>query len=284
MGRLFLWVVLLFAVYMVYEITTSYLMWSRGKDLVQRINTESIADPDQIWKEWQKVAKGSPGSLLLLDARHKVRNELAASAERVIAAYRNNDAQPVYEKDWDRARRSLAHALELDPGNDKIRGQLRLCEGHLARIRGVSRRNTAQLTDAVEKFRQAAQLLRNSPDPDLGLARTYIYGLKDVERADVALREAEKHGYDLGNREKNQLADGYRDRAERLWSDSRSLTGLPQEKDMLKKCAEDYERALELYQGIAPYGNASANVVRVQEKLDRVKQRIDKLDGGFPWF
>ncbi|HYG99751.1 MAG TPA: protein kinase [Terriglobales bacterium] len=284
MGRLFLGVVLLFAVYMLYEVTTGYLKWSRGRDLVQRINAESVADPDQIWREWQKVAKGTPGSILLYDARRKVRNELEAAAERVIMAYRNNDAQPVYERDWDRARRALAHALELDPDNDKIRGELRLCEGHLARIRGVSRRNTAQLTEAVEKFRQAAQLLRKSPDPDLGLARTYIYGLKDVEKADVALRNAEKHGYELGSREKSQLADGYRDRADRLWSDSRSLTGLPQEKDMLEKSAEDYERALELYQGIAPYANASANVVRVQEKLDRVKQRIDKLDGGFPWF
>jgi tetratricopeptide (TPR) repeat protein len=283
-GRLFLWVVLLFTVYVLYEVTTGYLKWSNGRDLVRRIKAESVADPDQIWTEWRKVAKNNPGSILLSGARHKVRSELEATAERVIAAYRNNDTQSVYEKDWDRARRALAHALELEPDNDKIRGELRLCEGHLARIRGLSRRNTAQLTEAVEKFRQAAQLLRKSPDPDLGLARTYIYGLKDVEKADEALRDAEKHGYDLGNREKNQLADGYRDRADRLWSDSRSLTGLPQEKDMLEKCAEDYERALELYQGIAPYGNASANVVRVQEKLDRVKQRIDKLDGGFPWF
>jgi tetratricopeptide (TPR) repeat protein len=188
----------------------------------------------------------------------------------------------VYEKDWERARRSLAHALELDPGNDKIRGELRLCEGHIARINGTSRRNAGQLNDAVEKFREAAQLLHNSPDPQLGLARVYIYGLKDVEKADAALREAEKHGYELGNREKAQLADGYRDRADRMWSDSRSLSGLPQEKDMLERCEENYRRAMELYEGIAPYANASANVARVQASLNRVNERIERLEAT-PW-
>ena len=37
----------------------------------------------------------------------------------------------------------------------------------------------------------------NSPDPELGLARVYVYGLKDIDRAYQALQEAEKRGYKL---------------------------------------------------------------------------------------
>ena len=91
-----------------------------------------------------------------------------------------------------------------------------------------------------------------SPDPELGLARVYVYGLKDIDKGYEALQQAEKRGYQLGNREKSQLADGYRDRADRLWWDSRNVRGLPQEKDQIQSAADDYKRALELYQGIAP--------------------------------
>jgi hypothetical protein len=51
----------------------------------------------------------------------------------------------------------------------------------------------------------------------LGLARVYVYGLKDIDKAYAVLQEAERRGYKLGNREKAQLADGYvRDRGDRL--------------------------------------------------------------------
>jgi serine/threonine protein kinase len=263
--------------FFVYLFASWYLTWTHGRDLERQINVENLADPDQVWASWQKVAGSNPGSILLYSPRHAVRRELQQTAERVIETYRNNDAQPVYEKEWDRARRSLAHALELDPGNDKIRGELRLCEGHIARINGTSHHNVNLFNDAIAKFHEAAQLLRNSPDPYLGLSRVYIYGLKDVQKADDAMHDAEKRGYKLGNREKTQLADGYTDRADRLFADSHKLGGLPQEKDMLNKCVDDYQRAMELYQGLIPYAHASENVLRVQGKIDRVNERIAQI-------
>jgi hypothetical protein len=72
---------------------------------------------------------------------------------------------------------------------------------------------------------EAQQLLPSSPDPQLGLARLYVYGLRDIDRADTALKEAERLGYRLGNREMGQLADGYRDRADRLWNDAKTIRG-----------------------------------------------------------
>ncbi len=116
-----------------------------------------------------------------------------------------------------------------------------------------------------------------SPDPELGLAQLYVYGLRNIDRAYDALHEAERRGYRLGNREKSQLADGYRDRGDRLFWDSRTIRGLPQERDQIEKSEDDYKRALELYQSIAPYGNATANIVRVQKSLEAVQFRLEEL-------
>ena len=86
------------------------------------------------------------------------------------------------------------------------------------------------------------------------------------------------HGYKLGNRERSQLADGYRERADRLWWDSRNVRGLPQEKDQVQRAADDYKRALDLYQQSAPYGNANARVTQVQGSLDSVNTRLAEIE------
>src|ERR1039458_8229292 len=70
-----------------------------------------------------------------------------------------------------------------------------LCEGQIDRINGVSHHNAAVLNEAVQKFEEAQQALPGSPDPELGLAGVYVYGLKDIDKAYAALQEAERHGY-----------------------------------------------------------------------------------------
>ena len=198
----------------------------------------------------------------------------------MIETYRNSESQPVYENDWKRAKLYLARALEMDPGDETVRGELRLCEGQIDRINGLSHHNAALLNEAVQKFEEAQQALPRSPDPELGLARVYVYGLKDIDKAYAALQQAEQRGYKLGNREKAQLGDGYRDRADRLWWDSRDVRGLPQEKDQIQKAADDYRRALELYQSIVPYGNANVNIVRVQGSLSAIGYRMAELQAA----
>src|SRR5207248_11499950 len=72
--------------------------------------------------------------------------------------------------------------------------------------------------------------------------------------------------------------DGYLARADRLWWDSRNVRGLPQEKDQIQRAADDYKRALELFQGIAPFGNANAGIVRVENSLDSVNFRLHQIE------
>ncbi|PWU07614.1 MAG: hypothetical protein C5B51_09770 [Terriglobia bacterium] len=261
--------------YGAWVVVSEYYLWKHGQQLQREVETEQITDPDQIWNKWTELSKGNSSSLLLGGSRKLVKRRLLAAADHVISEYRNGDI--VYEKDWMRARTMAARALAVDP-DDAARGKLRIAEGHLARINATAHPSLAEYNLAVEKFTEAQQLLPKSPDPELGLARVYVYGLKDIDRAYQVLQQAEKLGYPIGNRERAQLADGYRARADRTWWDSRSVRGLPQEKDQIQRVQDDYKQALQLYQQIAPYGNANDGIVKVEKSLDSVNSRLQQIE------
>jgi serine/threonine protein kinase len=263
--------------YGLWVLTSDYFLYENGQQLARSIEAEQLTDLDQIWEKWTELSKGNPSSLLLHGPRKVVKQKFVAAADHVIDTYRNNDSQMIYEKEWERARTMAARALAVDP-DESVRGKVRLCEGHLARINGTTHRSPQELNLAVEKFDEAQKLLPRSPDPELGLARLYVYGLKDIDKGYAALQEAQHRGYQLGNREKSLLADGYRDRADRLWWDSRNVRGLPAEKDQIQSAADDYKRAEELYHGIAPWGKAIVNMARVRLSLESVNFRLHEID------
>ena len=258
-------------------LASNYLLYQHGQQLEREVEAEQLTDLDQIWARWTELSRGNASSFLLHGPRKVVKQKFVAAADHVIDTYRNNESQLIYEKEWERARIMAARGLAVDP-EDGVRGKLRLCEGHLARINGTSHRSPQELSDAVEKFDEAQKLLPRSPDPELGLARVYIYGLKDFDKGYEALQQAQKRGYTWGNREKLLLADGYRERADRLWWDSRNVRGLPPEKDQIQRAADDYKRAEELYQGISPWGKAAASIARVQSSLESVNFRLHQIE------
>jgi predicted Ser/Thr protein kinase/tetratricopeptide (TPR) repeat protein len=261
----------------VWSMAANYRWYRSGKALEREIQAEQLTDPDGIWSRWTELSGSNPSSLLLSGPRAAVKARLVAAADHVITLFRNGEAQPL--KDWEHARTMLAEALSLDP-DDAVRGELRLCEGHIARISGMYHHDGKELVTAVERFSEAQRLMPRSPDPQLGLAQLYVYGLKDLDKAYDALREAQKLGHPLGSREKQQLADGYVDRANALLSDAQDLRGMPQESDEIQRAAADYKRALELYQGIAPYGHATRAALSVQTSLDGVNIRLAQIASG----
>jgi hypothetical protein len=101
-----------------------------------------------------------------------------------------------------------------------------------------------------------------------------------VDKAATAFHQAEANGYALGNRERAQLADGYRERADRTWWDSRNVRGLPQEKQQIQQAADDYQRALELYQKSAGWGNSNMRIGQVQTSLESVNTRLQQIALG----
>jgi tetratricopeptide (TPR) repeat protein len=274
--RILLGLLICGALYSAWALTSNYLLYQHGQQLAREIEAEQLTDLDQMWARWTELSKGNASSYLLHAPRKAVRQKFVAAADHVIDTYRNNESQLIYEKEWEHARTMAARALAVDP-DDNVRGKLRLTEGHLARINGTSHRSPQELSLAVEKFKEAQTLLPQSPDPELGLARVYVYGLKDIDKGYDALRQAQQRGYALGNREKLLLADGYRDRGDRLWWDSRNVRGLPPEKDQIQRAADDYKRAEELYQGISPWGKSIVNLIRVRLSLESVNSRLQQI-------
>ncbi|MCI0419006.1 MAG: hypothetical protein L0312_07275 [Acidobacteria bacterium] len=84
----------------------------------------------------------------------------------------------------------------------------------------------------------------------------------------------------LGNREKAQMADGFRNRADRICGEMRRLRTLPQEKEHLLRAREDYVEALRLYETIFPYGDSGRNIQQTQARIEKVEERLADLDEG----
>jgi hypothetical protein len=260
--------------FLAWRALSSYVLYKKGQEFENAIATEQVTDPNEIWSRWTELSKDSPSSFYLRGARKAVEQKQVDAANRVIASYRNTGA--VYENGWKGAREELMHALLLDP-DDAVRGRLRLVEGHIARVAGETRHRQSDIDDAMEKYGEARRLLPSSPDPSLAEARLDIQDLKDFDNAYAALQQAEKHGY-AGSRERQQLADGYRDRANRAFWNSRTVRDLPQEKDLVTRARDDYQHSLELYQSIPSYGNSASSIQTVQESLDSVNFRLNEIE------
>jgi serine/threonine protein kinase len=247
------------------------------------VPTQDLEELDETWRQYDLLRGRSSLRFGLVGLERALAAQTAIAADRVIGNYRT-PLPTVREAQWRMAREALAHAVSVKPGDTDLKAALRYCDGHLHRINGEARKNRKQLVeaqrefmDAVTAFREAAELRPNWPDPFLGLTRTFIYGLEDVDRGADALKQAQRFGYTPGDRETAQLADGYRARAETLARTARTLSGMAQEQEYLTRAAEAYRQALGLYATVPGFAGVARNLRGAQRGLAQVEQRIADL-------
>lgn len=255
----------------------------RAGDVAATVALQEFGGLNAAWTEYDAL---TDRSLLAGVATTSLERALVRQsqvlADRVIQNYRS-PAPTVREAQWEAAAGVLRRALTASPGDVPMRASLRYAEGHLHRINGEAqkaRRQTAQsqreLAEAVSAFREAATLRPDWPDPHLGLARTFIYGIDDIDRGADAIAQAQKLGYTLGARETAQLGDGYRVRGETLERAAGSLSGLPQEQESLSKAAEAYRRALEHYSTISSFADVTSRIRSTQQRLAAIEQKLGR--------
>lgn len=268
---------------------------ARANRLAARAPLQDLQGLAALWPQYEALAASSRTGVPVARLERALTAQTLVLADRVMANYRT-PSPTVRENQWKAARAALARAAALAPNDRRLRAALRYCDGHLLRINGEAskaRKQTAaaqqQFTDALVAFREAVSLREQWPDPYLGLARTYVYGLEDVDRGVEALAQAAKLGHPPGIREATQLADGYRARGEALARTAPTLEALPQERDYLERAREALTEALDRYMAIADGSAVAASIRDTQRLLNRVELRLAELtgaegaEGDSPW-
>jgi serine/threonine-protein kinase len=255
----------------------------------ERLKAEvPVVELEGVGGVWQRYRALSSQSLRITTARLEdaLTSQTVMLSDRIIGNYRTS-APTVREAQWKMAREALAQALAVKPDDTQLKGALRYCEGHLHRINGEARKTRRQnaeaqheFTEAVSAFRESAELRPAWPDPFLGLMRTFIYGLEDVDRGADALKQAQRLGYSAGERETAQLADGYRSRALVAARTARTLSGRAIEQKYLARSAEAYRQAIDLYSKVPGYADAPRSLRAAQHGLEQIEQRKRELSGA----
>ncbi len=228
-------------------------------------------DGDTAWTRYEQLRQSSPTGLPTLMVRPPLVRLLCEQCQATADEYRNSDAPRVREGDWLRCKRLMQHARQLDPSDRKAAAMLSYADGHVLRI---NRKDS----DALAAFQRAAALDPKWPDPHLGMARVYIYSLRDFDRGTSELERAESLGHKPGKREQAQRADAFKSRGMQFWQGAARLRDQPQEKDMLSRAKDDLENALSIYSEIVPWGDSTNQIRQVQDALDKVQERLDQVD------
>ena len=262
---------------------------SEAGRLARAASTHGFEQLPRAWQQYDDLLDRSNLGLGTHDLRRALIARTRTLAERVIANYRS-PAPTVREAQWTAARDALSHALSRIGDDNALRSALRYCEGHLHRINGEAKKARGEpdgasedLTEAVVAFREAHDLRQDWSDPFLGLFRTFIVGLDDVERGADALMQAEQRGYEASERDVALLGDGYRTQGTMLVRTARQLEDLPQGREYLVRAADAYRLALANYARAGSLATVPQNIARTQRALLQVEQSLGEgvtVDAG----
>ena len=262
-----------------------YRFWRQSAPL--RVNPDytrlSVSGINADWNLFQQLQQRNAFLGEFTPAKRlsvQLRSRLLHAADDVIERYRNGSDPVIEDFDWLKAAVCLRHSLDLERGDRSAQGKLALCEGYLdlERLKPEHpEQHSASAEAAQAKFQQSVSLIPRAPDPHLGLARIYIYSLKNVGKAIAELHEAQRLGFQLGPREMEQEADGYRFRAAAELIEARRYREKfhATEERYLRLAQRDYERARQLYEPIIGFSNVSEAL----REVDDYDHALQKLDG-----
>jgi eukaryotic-like serine/threonine-protein kinase len=263
-------------------IATEMSVATEAMRLRTRLASRELDGLEEIWRGHDALAERSFLGFGVRPLEQSLQRQTRILTDRVIARYRTGNAV-VWEPEWASARQALVRASASSRGDTYLRASLRYSDGHIYRINGEARKTRRENEDAqrhfahaVTAFREAAELRPDWPDPFLGLMRTFLYGLEDVDRGADALKQAQRRNYTPGEREMLLLAHAYWRRAESLARTARKLNGLPQEEEYLTRAADAYDQSLALYQ-TAVTSDVASEIRLAQNGLKRVKERLEEL-------
>ncbi len=250
----------------------------RGKVDYARSSIAGINADWDLFRRLQRqnafLGKFSPAAKLSLT----LHTSLLLAADDVIDRYRNNSDPAIENFDWQKAVVSLRHALELERGDHIAESKLALSNGYVNLMRANSNQIGQRQTfvDAAQaNFVQASTLAPRFADPHLGLARIYVYYVKNVGKAIAELHEAQRLGFQPGPREAEQEADGYRFRAVAELADAQKYraTSRAMEERYLRLAQRDFARARELYEPILGFSNVNLALHQVDDD-DLTRQQL----------
>ncbi|RPI27955.1 MAG: serine/threonine protein kinase [Acidobacteria bacterium] len=246
-------------------------------NLRKKAAAREIAAKD-VWTDFQRVRNRSILGVTPWLAGYSVRSVVLEDCAATIDDFRTGDNPKLHKADWVRCETNTRNWLTWIGRDSEATAVHAYSLAHVARISG-------QYHKAIENYQLAARSNKRWPDPYLGMARVYFYGLRDVERGREALEEAEGRGFTLGRREQAQIADGYRIRGIREQKSAEALEG-ESKKAQLSKANEDFESAIEHYLPIVGWGDVVVNLRDCERRTRQVKDQIDRLDeesGGWRW-
>jgi len=208
-------------------------------------------------------------------AEGRLRSNLTSAADTIIDGYRTSASTRPRDFDWALARKSLRHALQIDPTDTKVKGKLALTEGYFNLIQNP---RPPKVYLSIDNFRQAASYLPRLPDAHLGLAYLYLYVSHNIGEADAEFQQAQQLGFHLGPREQAQRADGYLFRSQYELAHARRAASKNKDEAerWLQMCDTDIENARKLYEPLVGFSNVSTNL----EQLEQIKLEQASLESG----